>query len=873
MTITSGTKLGSYQIASLLGEGGMGRVFRAHDTKLKRDVAIKVLPDEFSRDFDRVARFQREAEVLASLNHQNIAGIYDVVEQEGSRFLVMELVEGETLADRIARGPLPLDESLDIAQQTAEALEAAHERGIVHRDLKPANIKIAPDGKVKVLDFGLAKMWELSPGASAVASHSPTLIGGTTPGVIMGTASYMSPEQARGKTVDRGTDTWAFACVLYEILTGRKTFEGETVTDILGAIVRGEPDWNALPPDVPAHIRRLLRRCLEKDRRRRLRDAGAVLLELRERPDESAPAIVVKSNRERWVWIAAVTVLTASMIAALIVGSLHPRSPANEMRLEINTVAADPVSFAIAPDGLKLVFVSASDGQPKLWLRLLDSVATRTLGGTDGAIYPFWSPDSRSVGFFADGKLKRIDIAGGAATALADAPSPRGGAWNSDGVILFTPTSSGPIFAVTEGGANRKAITKTEPGQSSHRFMQFLPDRIHFLFYVQGTPEARGVYVASLDNPMVQRLTDADAFAGYSMQHIFFVRQETLFAQKFDVNKLSFSGSPFPVAERVAADQSNGAPVSVSAAGLLAYRSNAENDQRQFVWFDRNGKEVGKAGGPDTASPFAGELSPDGRRVVLNRTSNGVNDIWKLELDRGVLQRFTSDTTHHNYPIWSHDGRRILFNSNHKGSFDLYQKPADGTGNEELIFATPNGSAPNDLSPDNRFLLYTTFDSRTGSDIWALSMDDRKPFPVVQTSADEREGQFSPDGKWIAYRSNETARAEIYVQPFPGAGAKTRVSTNGGAQVRWRGDGKELFYIALDGQLMAVPIRLDSSKLTAEVGTPQALFRTRIVGGAVGSIRHQYMVAADGQRFLINSLLQDVLTSPITLVLNWHPKP
>src|SRR5262245_2978508 len=535
MAITIGTQLGSHEIIALLGKGGMGEVYRARDTKLKRDVAIKILPHQFSRDADRVSRFQREAEVLASLNHPNIAAIYDVAEAHGSRYLVLELVEGETLAERLRRGPIAAADALQIARQIAEALEAAHEKGIIHRDLKPANIKVTGDGKVKVLDFGLAKIGIDATGAGEL-SQSPTQMTGSS-GVILGTAAYMSPQQARGQEAGHSSDVWAFGCVLYEMLTGRSAFDGETVTDILARVMTLDPDWTALPASVPRGVRQVLKRCLQKDAKRRLHDISDVRIELEdafEQREPDAAISVVSSGRRRAAWIVAA-------VAGLVVGALgaaaYFRRPADErpeLRLEITTSTTDdPLSFAISPDGRKLVFVARSAGQPRvLWLRSLDETAAQPMAGTEDATFPFCPPDSRSVPFFASGKLKRIEIAGGAAQTLANATSGRGGTWSKEGVIVFAPEAGGSLYRVGINGGEVIPATRVEaPRQVNHRSPHFLPDGRHFLFYARGSAEGRGVYLGSLDSLEIRRLCDADAGGVVGPAgSVLFIRQGTLFA-------------------------------------------------------------------------------------------------------------------------------------------------------------------------------------------------------------------------------------------------------------------------------------------------------------------------------------------------------
>jgi serine/threonine protein kinase len=876
-----GTRLGPYEIQSAVGAGGMGEVYRATDTNLGRQVAIKVLPDTFAHHPERLARFEREAKTLAALNHPNIAAIYGLERSDGVTALVMEFVEGPTLADRIAQGPIPVDEALSIARQIAEGVEAAHEQSIIHRDLKPANVKVRPDGAVKVLDFGLAKALEPTGVMSPSASRSPTI---TSPamttgvGVLLGTAAYMSPEQARGRPTDRRSDIWAFGCVLYEMLTGQSAFGGgDTVSDAIAAILGRDPEWNTLPGSTPQKVRDLLRRCLRKDPKRRLHDIGDARIEIEDaqsEPPGDAPALQSAfRRRERVVLFAALSLVT--LIAAGVgVLALRPPPVAPEMRLEISTPpTTDPASLAISPDGNKIVYVATSEGRSRLWLRSLESVSARPLAGTDDARLPFWSPDSRSVGFAADNKLQRIDISGGSPQTLATVPFYTGGAWSREGVILFGAPQM--ILRIPATGGEATPATRVEaPQQQLHGFPSFLPDGRHFLYHVWGSPEARGVYIGQLDESQAVRLLDADPPAVYaSSGHLLFARQGTLYAQLFDPVGPALTGDPFPVAERVTVSVVSGisaAPLSASAAGPLVYRSGSPV-QQQFVWVDRSGKRIEEVGGPGSLGAEGGtsSLSPDGRRVALVRSVDANVDVWLLELGRNVPSRFTTDAALDMLPIWSPDGTRIVFSSSRKGGFDLYEKPAAGAGSERPLLTTAQDEFATDWSPDGRFLLYMSSDDKGNSDIWALPRDGKEePFPLVQTNFVETFAQFSPDGKWIAYESNQTGRFEIYVQPFPGPGAPLLISTNGGAQARWRRDGKELFYVALDNRLLAVPIRLAATGAAVEAPVP--LFPMRIIGSVQGDIR--YMVASDGQRFLMNTVT-DEAASPITVILNWKPKP
>jgi eukaryotic-like serine/threonine-protein kinase len=828
-----GTRLAHYEITSHLGSGGMGDVYQATDSKLGRSVAIKFLPEAFSHDSERVARFEREARVLASLNHSNIAAIFGLEESGDRKFLVMELVDGETLAQRLKRGPIPLDESLEIAKQICQALESAHENGIIHRDLKPANVKITPDGKVKVLDFGLAKAFENEP-ANAALSNSPTLsMAATNAGMILGTAAYMSPEQAKGRAVDKRTDIFAFGCVLYEMLTGRPAFEGDDVTEILGRVVTAEPDWSRLPAAVPNRIRELLRFCLQKDAKKRRHDVADVRLDIEQASGEpvtarpaSAPA---RSSRLTWVALTpAVIIIVALAIPAA--RYLRETSPL-ETRVDIVTPATtDPISFALSPDGRQIVFVASADGASRLWLRPLDKVTAQPLAGTEGASFPFWSPDSRSVGFFADGKLKRVDLAGGSPQTITNAPN-RGGAWSPDGVILFTPTTASPLFRIPASGGDAVSVTTLEK-QTTHRFPQFLPGGRQFLFYAVGAPETSGIYLGSLDGQDTKRLTAADAAGVYDLAGwLLFIRGGTLLAQNLDLTRRELTGDPVTVADPVAIDGTAVASaVSVSAAGLVAYRSGGAN-RRQLTWFDRTGEGLGTVDAPDENSLTAPHLSPDGRRVAVHRTVQGNQDIWLLDADRTT--RLTFDASSEQFPIWSPDGSRIAFRSNRKGHYDLYQKPSSGAGSEELLVESAQEKNASDWSADGRFVLYHSIDPQTSRDIWVLPLEgNRKPFVFLKTNFDERDGQFSADGRWVAYMSNESGRYEIYVRPFPGpsspsgadgrGGGQWQVSTAGGMYPRWGPGGKELDYIAPDGTLMAAPIAVNGVNL--EPGRPVRCF-------------------------------------------------
>ena len=889
LVLNPGHRIGSYEVVALLGVGGMGQVYRCRDPRLNREVALKVLPGTFTLDPDRLARFRREAQLLAALNHPNIAAIYGLEESTSGQALVLELVEGPTLADRIAEGPIPPGQALSIAKQIADALEAAHEQGIIHRDLKPSNIKVRPDGLVKVLDFGLAKALTAEPtaGEHANPTKPQQSAGATSDGVLLGTAAYMSPEQAKGQAVEKRADIWSFGCVLFEMLAGRPVFHADTVTDLLAAVVKEEdPDWTALPDGMPSRIHTLLQRCLKKDPRRRLQAIGDARIEIEEA--QSAPQVERTVGRsglrlpERAAWVGAAGALTLVAAGALI-REPRPAAELPETRLEIRTPATtDPASMAISPDGQKIVFSApGADGRPQLWIRFLSEESARPLASTEGARYPFWSPDARSIGFFADGRLMRVAAEGGAVLAIANAPLGLGGTWNRAGTIVFSPNWVGPLYRVSDSGGEPTEVTRLNSGQSGHRFPHFLPDGRHFLFEsIESGAVFGAVYVGNIEGAESRPLVGAGAGATYTASgYLMFARGRpaaaTLLAQNFDPERLALAGNPVPVAEAINVGLDPGrAALSVSSGGIIAYRPDSVSGQGQLAWFDRAGHEIGKLGNPDSASSLNPSLSPDGRRVAVRRSLGEDTDIWLLDTKTALLSRLTASTGLHNYPIWSPDNRRVAFiaNPNRAGLNDLYWKSVDGTGKEELLLATPQNKGPSDWSPDGRFVLFRSVDPKTGNDIWAMPVVDGKPFPVVQTNFDERDGQFSPDGKWIAYQSNETGSFEVWAQSFPVPGTRLRISNNGGTQVRWRRDGKELFYIATNGRLMAVPVEFGPQSRTLDVGTPVPLFVTRIGGAWQGNNRQQYMVAPDGQRFLMNTVVAEA-TSTITVIQNWKRRP
>jgi Tol biopolymer transport system component len=830
--------------------------------------------------------------VLAALDHPHIGTIHGIEESDGVRALVLGLVGGDTLAERIARGPLSIADALEYARQIADALEAAHDKGIIHRDLKPGNIKIAPPGIVKVLDFGLAKADGLS--SSAIAASAATNATGS--GVVLGTPAYMSPEQARGLVVDKRTDIWAFGCVVYEMLTGRDAFGGLTPSDTLAAILERDADLQALPAAAPLGIAQLLKRCFEKDPRRRLRDIGEARIEIEDamrvlaaRTDDVVP-VPAKSTAatESSLWPAARTSRVAWLVAAVatlaVVGlsistvrylreTLAPSRP--EMRVDINPPAqSQPLEFALSPNGQQIVFVSSADGRWRLWLRALNKVDAHAMTGTDGARYPFWSADSRSIGYFAAGKLFRIDVAGGSPQYLADAPSGTGGTWNADDTILFAPTvDERPLMQIAAKGGKPEEVTRLDsPLQTGHQSPKFLPDGRHFLFLAHGSASASGIYLGTLDGGVPKRLMASDVAAAYLEPNLMvFVRQGALVARHLDVVRGELTGDSITLADVVGYDiGSRRGAFSVSAEGEVAYQARILN-RHELFWVDRTGKEskvpvnaldVTRLGQPN--------LSPDGQRVVVTLVNQSDADIWIMELVGGRSTRLTNDGELDAYPVWSPRTNQIVFSSRRRGNPSLYLLPANGSPGSEKLLLGGAPTFPQAWSSDERFLVYLVLDDKTGRDLWAMDMtsNERMTRAVVNTPSDERNGQLSPDGHWLAYETNASGRFEIRVVSFPNPTETSTVSTSGGTQPRWRLDGKELYFVATDGKLMAAPItttrHADGSRI--EVGAPVPLFQTRMadIGPSL-----QYAVARDG-RFLISQPSESA-TTPITLILNWKP--
>jgi serine/threonine protein kinase/Tol biopolymer transport system component len=880
MPLSAGDKIGSYEILAPIGEGGMGQVYRAKDTKLKREVALKVLPDSFAGDPERMARFQREAEVLAALNHPNIAQIYGLEE----RALVMELVAGETL-----QGPLPLETALNYARQIADALEAAHEKNIIHRDLKPANIMITPAGVVKVLDFGLAALPNRDrEGADSV--NSPTLtISPTRAGMILGTAGYMSPEQARGKPVDKRADIWAFGVVLFEMLTGKRLFEGETVSDTLAQVLTKEPDWER----VPAKVRRLLKKCLEKDPKKRLRDIGDAWELLEDAPGATAPA---RSRLGTTGWIAAgvVTVIAAGLAFV----HFREQPPAVELtRFQIPLPArATPVGpfppQEVSPDGRKLVFEAMDPGGNwRLWIRSFDSLEARLLPGidTNPAPAPFlWSYDSRFIAFWSsDHKLKKVNVSGGPAQTLCDAPDEvTGGSWSRDGVILFG-SGRGVVRRVSDAGGTPTALTALDParGEQGQMFPKLLPDGRHFLYFrLSNTPGASGIYLGSVDAKPSEQSTKPllvnEAFPEYYVPspdsgngHLLFYREGTILAQPFDPSKLELSGDPVPVAEQVGNFVGYISFFSASDNGVLITVGGTGYENVQLTWLDRYGKNVGTVGDPENFRSFG--LSSDGKQAAVTRlesTGGRKGNLWVFDLTRGGgPTRFTFDASYDESPVFSPDGGSVVFASNRDGPRNLYQKLTSRVKSEELLLKSDEQKYPYSWSGDGRYLLYSTQTQKTKSDVWILSMDEsHKTMPFQAAEFNETGAQFSPDGHWIAYVSNESGHDEVYVREFllgadgkPQATEPHQISNGGGLGPRWRADGKELFYVSLDRRTIL------SAEMTAT--KPQFEFSTTKLGVPLpATTNYSPAVTGDGKRFLVAVPAGQSGPQLFTVVLNWQ---
>jgi Tol biopolymer transport system component len=848
-----GKRLAHYEILSAVGKGGMGEVWKARDTQLGRDVAIKSLPQEFALDTERLARFEREARLLASLNHPNIGSIYGLERNDGTTVLVMELVEGPTLADRLKEGRIPLEESLAVARQIADALEAAHEKGITHRDLKPGNIKIRPDGMVKLLDFGLA---QFVPGARSGVNlqESPTLsMDATQPGVIVGTAAYMAPEQARGKPVDKRADIWAFGVVLYEMLTGARLFQGEDLTETLASVVKEDPDLSA----VPVKVRRLLERCLEKDPKKRLRDIGDIELLM-----GKAEALPVSrgGGLRQWVWIAATAVLTLALAALSFVYFRETAQPTLLATIELPEGTTVLQGLAISPNGRFLVMAPEVQGRRQLWLRSMDVDQLQPMPDTEDAVQPFWSPDSRNIAFFANGKLKRVALSGGPVQSLCNVADPFGGSWSNDDVIVFSRDRGMAIQRVEARSGTPVDVIKD---QGDLRYPVFLPDGRRFLYLVRDGAAENGIFVSSLDGTEKRRiLTDLSppVFAPSTPRartgHILFIRENTLMTAPFNASSAQIAGDVLPLAQGATSP-------TASDHGVLLYSMASGTRSDQIGWYDRDGKFLGPVGAP---GPVGGPaISHDEKSVVFSRASF----LWII-LNRGTETRLTDSPG--GVPFWSPQDDRIVFRSNRTGSSKLYQRSSSPGGTDELLLDDEGSPWPTQWSRDGKYIVYFEVGySKNKRDIWVLPTDGSRKIPFMTTEADEFMGQLSPDSRWMAFTSDRSGQHDVYVRSFPSGEGERRISISGGRAPRWKGDGKELYFIGENGKLTAVQVKGSpaGTKPAFEAETPVELFDAHVVRAGQDTL-FQYDVTADGKRFLINTnTSSSKSTLVLTVVTNW----
>jgi serine/threonine protein kinase len=874
MAILPGRRLGPYEILSSIGAGGMGEVYRAHDSKLGRDVAIKVLPEAFAHDPERLSRFQREAKMLASLNHPNIATIHGLEQSSGTSYLVMELVSGETLQERVKReGPVPVAEALAIAKQIAEALEAAHEKSIIHRDLKPANVKVTPEGMVKVLDFGLAKAFS-DDATTEDIGNSPTLSqAATMQGLILGTAAYMSPEQARAKACDKRTDIWAFGCVLYELVTGKQAFHGEDITEILAAVVKSEPDWSVLPAGIPVEVRDLLRRCLQKDKRLRLRDAGDAQIEIQDAlaaPKESSatPSASPPTSMLPWTVAAALALITAaSMVYAFLNRPTAPHKTSTRFTISLPPGQEITTYPAITSDGQTVAYVTQQGtDDAQLYLRDLNSFESRAVPGSSGARQPFFSPDGKWVAFFAQGQLQKAEVAGGSPIRLTEAALPFGGTWEEDNTIIYVASLGSGLLRIPANGGTPESLTKPDgaAGGYAHVFPQTLPGGRSVLFTTWG--QTQGGAVLSMDSGRWETI----------------LPRATWGAPIFDA--INASKARLLVVDEAAGiraapiDPAHPTPTTADTSVLANVYYDVENEPRgwlavsntgtavfapgnpaktSLVWVDREGKVEPLGKDQDVYREVS--LSLDGTKAIVR---DGLN-LWIHDLRRGTRSRLTSGNTANIDPVWSPDSMRIIFASNRGGDWDIYSQPADGSRPPEVLLKRPYDQYPQSVLADGT-LLYADIHPKTGIGLWTLSPDGKSaPFRVTQFN--ERAGQFSPGPKggphWVAYTSDESGRFEIYVQSYPGGANRIPVSNGGGILPRWSRDGKELFYVTGDA-VVAVAVRPDGS-----FGAPRRLFDR---SNFLFNYRYSsYSVSPDGKRFLMIQRDPGSVPHQLNVILNW----
>ncbi len=897
MGITQGTTLGMYTIVGHIGAGGMGEVYLGRDQRLERDVAIKVLPGTLAGDPERVARFEREARLLATLNHPNIGAVFGFDCCEGVSFLAMEFIEGRTLAACLDDGQLDLDDALDICRQVAQALEAAHDKGIVHRDLKPGNIMVRPDGVVKVLDFGLAKAMSEERSTTSLAD-SPTITAQfTKPGVVLGTAAYMSPEQARGRSVDKRSDIWSFGVILYECLAGRRPFVGETASDLVASILKVEPAWESVAPATPPVVHLILRRCLTKTRDKRLRDIGDARVQIEEViADPSSSSLVLAGqvplagdrssiattlSIPRGARAIGVVLGLALVLALAFIGAQawqNSKRSAAAVQLSLLPPPGQRFDYrygppVISPDGLKVVFVArATSNARNLWLRHLDDSACSMLPGTIGAGYPFWSPDSTTIAFSVDGKLKRLNIDGGMPITICDYSEgqsellnlTRGGNWSRSDTILFSSFRGSGLFKVSASGGAPQRVTQLQPGEFSHRMPWFLPDGNHFLFTMRrGSGAANSLMVATLAGGEPRELFKLDSQAVYVSGQIMFWRDDALRAQAFDDSTLELIGHPVSVIPEVRMNPSSGvAHFSVSRNGRLVYFAGSDVTARsQLVLRDRKGEKLDIVGA--VGNYYSPALSPDGTQVAVDNSgvqNNG--DIWIHSVYGPGVTRLSNDPADESSPVWSPDGTRIAYFSMRGGDSDIYMRDVLARSAEEVVLDTDDDDVVYDWTVDDTLIIGRENSSGGQSDLWTYSLKDRESAPLLTSPANESEGVVSPDGKWLAYVSNDTGRREVYIAAFADAGPRHRVSTNGGTAPRWRADGSELFFVAGDEMVTAVEI---AGGTAGPLGQRTTLFPSNRRFNREGG----FDVAPDGQTFIINTPVDENNAAALSVIINW----